>query len=164
MLMILLFFFVEWCSPVSMWHLSLFLQRACRSVCSWQVNSAAFHNFTTQMKTNWRWDELCLLHATNQHHLHHMLNEPIPVWKHDFDMYNNLCLTGEEDGSSWCNKGGWQPATNKGWVQLGLWLYSTPLLQPHLHGPGFMAIQVLVGKFLHWIRQPNAIHKIFWGS
>jgi hypothetical protein len=82
-------FFVEWCSPVSMWHLSLFLQRACRSVCSWQVNSAAFHNFTMQMKTNWRWDELLPLHATNQLHLHHMLNAPIPVWKHDFDMYNN---------------------------------------------------------------------------
>jgi hypothetical protein len=121
-LMILLFSFVEWCSPVSMWHLSLFLQRACRSVCSWQVNSAPFHNFTMQMKTNWRWDELCL-------HMQQINTTSITCWMHPF-LFGNmiltciiiLCLTGEEDGSSWCNKGGWQPATNKGWVQLGLWL------------------------------------------
>jgi hypothetical protein len=119
MLMIVLFLCVEWCSPVSMWHLSLFLQRACRSVCSWQVNSAAFHNFTMQMKTNWRWDELFL-------YMQQINTTSITCWMHPF-LFGNiiltciiiLCLTGEEDGSSWCNEGGWQPATNKGRVQLG---------------------------------------------
>jgi hypothetical protein len=102
------------------------------------------------------------LHATNQHHLHHMLNAPIPVWEHNFlTCIIILYLTGEEDGSSWCNKGGWQPATNKGWVQLGLDLIP-PSSSPHLHGPGFIAIQVLVGKVLHWIGQSNAIYKTFY--
>ncbi len=40
-------------------------------------------------------------------------------------------------------------------------LIPPPLLQPHLHGPGFMATQVLVGRVLHWIGQSNAIHETF---
>jgi hypothetical protein len=74
-----------------------------------------------QMKTNWRWDELCL-------YMQQINTTSITCWMHPF-LFGNviltciiiLHLTGEEDGSSWCNKGGWQPATNKGWVQLGLW-------------------------------------------